>query len=111
EHPFFTQEQGWVPAGELRVGEHVRTADGRWGTVERATAEQHPAWMYNLTVAHDHTFFVGQGQWLVHKAIPGILPRDRKTKVACHLGIHCPIHGPYQKANDQSSARESHGLV
>jgi len=22
--------------------------------------------MYNLEVAHDHTFMVGEGQWIVH---------------------------------------------
>ncbi len=29
EHPFFTQERGWVPAGDLKPGEHVRKSDGR----------------------------------------------------------------------------------
>ena len=31
EHPFFTSERGWVVAGELLVGEHVRRLDGSWG--------------------------------------------------------------------------------
>jgi RHS repeat-associated protein len=66
EHPFATTERGWVNAGDLRVGEHVRKADGRLGTVRAVAAEQHVQRMYNLTVAGAHTFFVGRQQWLVH---------------------------------------------
>jgi len=66
EHPFYTQERGWVPAGDLRVGEHVRKAVGTFGTVQKVRREQHQQTMYNLTVDHAHTFFVGNGQWLVH---------------------------------------------
>ncbi|HLG78076.1 MAG TPA: RHS repeat-associated core domain-containing protein, partial [Ktedonobacteraceae bacterium] len=31
EHPFLTEEQGFVPAGQLKVGMHVRRADGSFG--------------------------------------------------------------------------------
>src|SRR5206468_3165117 len=34
EHPFYTQERGWVAAGELWAGAHVRRADGGAGVVE-----------------------------------------------------------------------------
>ncbi len=34
--------------------------------VERVVLRQHTQVMYNLTVATAHTFFVGEGQWLVH---------------------------------------------
>jgi hypothetical protein len=34
EHPFFTQERGWVDAGELRVGEHIHRANEGYGIVE-----------------------------------------------------------------------------
>jgi intein/homing endonuclease len=27
EHPFFTEERGWVSAGELQIGEHVLAGD------------------------------------------------------------------------------------
>lgn len=66
EHPFFTKERGWVAAGVLQVGEQVRQADGTSGMVQRVELEQRPRVMYNLTVATAHTFFVGDGQWLVH---------------------------------------------
>jgi len=28
EHPFYTEDCGWVDAGDLRLGEHIRKADG-----------------------------------------------------------------------------------
>ena len=66
EHPFYTQERGWVAAGELHVGEHILKADMNYGVVERLVFDAQPQMMYNLTVDEDHTFFVGDGQWLVH---------------------------------------------
>lgn len=38
-----------------------------------------PQRMYNLTVAEAHTFFVGDGQWLVHNCNPSY-PKDFATK-------------------------------
>ncbi len=67
-HPFSTVEQGWVAAGDLRVGDHVRRADGSAGVVETAWVETRSEPMYTLSVAVAHTFFVGDGQWLVHNA-------------------------------------------
>ncbi len=66
EHPFFTKEHGWVDAGKLQVGEHVRKADGSYGVVKKITLEHRHQTMYNLTVDTAHTFFVGEGKWLVH---------------------------------------------
>ena len=66
EHPFFTQEEGWVAAGVLQVGHHIKKANGDYGAVEAVKIEQRPQTMYNLTVAQAHTFFVGHEQWLVH---------------------------------------------
>ena len=44
---------------------HVRKADGSYGAVESVTTETSPREMYNLTVDAAHTYFVGNGQWLV----------------------------------------------
>jgi hypothetical protein len=70
EHPFYTEEQGWVPAGELWIGAHVRKADGSYGAVQTIGEAHWPQPMYNLTVAQAHTFFVGKQQWLVHNMCP-----------------------------------------
>ena len=65
-HPFYTSERGWVDAGTLWIGAHIRNAAGRTGTVSNVVVVQRPQLMYNLTVATAHTFFVGGGRWLVH---------------------------------------------
>jgi hypothetical protein len=66
EHPFLTQELGWVDASDLKPGEHVRRMDGSLGVVIGVTVVAGEAVRYNLTVAHDHTFLVGADQWVVH---------------------------------------------
>ncbi|MBI4493717.1 MAG: hypothetical protein HY690_13075, partial [Chloroflexi bacterium] len=66
EHPFFTLEHGWLPAQALTAGLHVRKSDGGFGIVHALALEHQPQRMYNLTVEGAHTFFVGDGQWLVH---------------------------------------------
>ena len=65
-HPFYTIAEEWIPAGELQAGDLVRQADGSYGMVEATTFVYQPQPMYNLTVAAAHTYFVGEGQWLVH---------------------------------------------
>ncbi len=70
EHPFYAVALGWVPAGELWIGIHVRKADGEYGTVEAIQQVRHLQPMYNLTVAEAHTFFVGNQRLLVHNACP-----------------------------------------
>jgi hypothetical protein len=66
EHPFYTREHGWVPAGELAAGLHVRKADGSYALVEGIRLERRAERMFNLTVDEAHTFFVGEQQLLVH---------------------------------------------
>lgn len=68
EHPFWGEGTGWVPAEALEAGMRVRRADGGFGLVHALALEHEPRVMYNLTVAGAHTFFVGDGQWLVHNA-------------------------------------------
>ncbi len=59
---------GWVEARDLQVGDDVRNAEGETGEVEQVTTEETTQEMYNLTVDEAHTFYVGDGQWLVHNA-------------------------------------------
>lgn len=66
EHPFFTDELSQVIAGRLQVGDRIQQADGNYGLVEAVAFVYQPQVMYNLTVADAHTYFVGNGQWLVH---------------------------------------------
>jgi hypothetical protein len=68
EHPFYVEDKGWVNAEDLRTGDEVRQADGTTGTVWLRWNVETSQEMYNLTVDEAHTFFVGDGQWLVHNA-------------------------------------------
>ena len=73
-HPFYVDSgaafagPGWLPAGQLRVGDHLRTASGRDVVVTGLRQGVGHAMVYTLTIAHDHTFFVGSAQVLVHNA-------------------------------------------
>jgi len=67
EHPFYTVDDEWVNAAELEIGEEIFSLDGDYGTVEaNVTIFDANQRMYNLTVDEANTFFVGDGDWLVH---------------------------------------------
>lgn len=78
EHPFYVVEGSewsaylsvgkWVDAGELQSGDAIRQADGTTGIVSEVNVVVAAQVMYNLTVDQAHTFFVGDGLWLVHNA-------------------------------------------
>jgi hypothetical protein len=66
EHPFYVMMRGWVPASHLHTGDFIRQFDGSYGPVRSIRVQKQPQVMYNLTVSTAHTFFVGNGNWLVH---------------------------------------------
>ena len=66
EHPFYVENLGWLPAGDLLSGMRVSKADGGYGLVWQNVAVNQSMPMYNLTVDVAHTYFVGNEQWLVH---------------------------------------------
>ena len=71
DHPFFTVDRGWVVAGSLTTGEHIRTATGAYAVVLGFTVETTPSTMWDLTVSGAHTFFVSSGAVLVHNCSDG----------------------------------------
>jgi Pretoxin HINT domain len=66
QHPFFTQEGGWTPAGELWIGAHILRADGNSGELRAIEEKKSKETMFNLTVGEVHTYFIGNNRWLVH---------------------------------------------
>jgi len=74
DHPFWVDEgrglhgSGWLKAGQLRLGDRLRTANGKHVVVVRMHQHAGRAVVYTLTVAHDHTFFVGFARVLVHNS-------------------------------------------
>jgi RHS repeat-associated protein len=68
-HRFFSEtRQDWVAAGELRVGECLRTSSGLAVTVESLALKAGEHRVYNLEVEQEHQFYVGEGGVLVHNS-------------------------------------------
>ena len=84
EHPFYVLGE-WVDAEDLEVGMPVSTFEGETlvhnGTVISVEHIEETQTMYNLTVDKAHTFFVGEGQWLVHNCSSNLfdLPKSAFT--------------------------------
>jgi len=74
DHPFWVDSgwrfkgPNWLEAGRLLPGDLLRTASGLDVGVVRLRYHVGRAAVYTLTVAKDHTFFVGAAQVLVHNA-------------------------------------------
>lgn len=68
EHPFYVEGEGFLPAGELRKGDVVKSFDNTNGIVEAVEIESliTPVKVYNFEVEDWHTYFVGENEMLVH---------------------------------------------
>jgi hypothetical protein len=62
EHPFWVIGTGWVEAGQLCVGDRLRTMFGSV-TVDVSEDSGETGTVYNLTVQEDHSYFVGADDW------------------------------------------------
>ncbi len=69
-HPFQIKGKGWVNAGDLQAGDIVYTKDWNTATVKAVTHLEfdEPVEVFNFEVEDCHTYFVGDGLWLVHNA-------------------------------------------
>ncbi|MFI9364684.1 polymorphic toxin-type HINT domain-containing protein [Kitasatospora sp. NPDC053057] len=72
KHPYWDETtQHWTNANELKVGDHLRTADGKTATVLQVHNYQtNPQPAHNLTIADVHTYYVlaGTTPVLVHNS-------------------------------------------
>ncbi|MFB9733550.1 polymorphic toxin-type HINT domain-containing protein [Streptomyces thermocoprophilus] len=71
DHPFWNAtDHTWTPAGDLRPGTRLTTPSGTPAQVTAVTDRPGDAWMYNLTVADLHTYYVlaGATPVLVHNS-------------------------------------------
>ena len=73
-HPFWSLDrEAWVPAGDLELGEALRTLDGS-ATVASIASLPETETVYNLEVHKGHTFFVSEGRLWVHNNGPCTYP-------------------------------------
>ncbi len=63
EHPFYVFRKGWTQAGALVEGDWISTLAGGWVVVEELYDTGMFEAVYNLRVAEDHTYFVGDENW------------------------------------------------
>ena len=63
EHPFWVCGKGWLSAGDIMVGDHLLSHDGRSVVVSVKSETGEWAAVYNLRVADFHTYFVGCSEW------------------------------------------------
>ncbi|MGL4768459.1 MAG: polymorphic toxin-type HINT domain-containing protein [Formosimonas sp.] len=64
----------WMDAQNLKKGYRLKGENGQWLTVQKVQVEQRTLKAYNLTVAHDHTYFIKapnakQGVWVHNEGI------------------------------------------
>lgn len=65
-HPFYSEDRSqWVPAGQLRPGERVRTLEGSV-RIERVAPRAAPTTVYNIEVHRSHTYYASDARILVH---------------------------------------------
>lgn len=92
DHPFWIDSgvqltgAGWLPAGQLQAGDRLRTASGTDVTVTGVRRNVGRAVVYTLTVARDHTFFVGSARVLVHNCPRGAGGRSGGIKQKVFTG-------------------------
>jgi hypothetical protein len=121
-HPFWSVDRrSWVAAGELRVGERLRTGDGSSVPVEgKSPLRRELIELYNIEVEEFHTYFVGsdiRSGILAHNGLGGDcgIPKPASTPVgrkgnplgAVHPNPPTTINGrPFSgHAIDQMQAR------
>jgi len=76
---------GWIQAGDLVLGDRLRTPSGQDVAVLGVQRGVGRAAVYTLTVAKDHTFFAGSAKVLVHNAV-GCSSRVLGARLAKLLG-------------------------
>ncbi|WP_129843618.1 polymorphic toxin-type HINT domain-containing protein [Streptomyces sp. RFCAC02] len=71
-HPFWNEETAsWTEAGDLEVGQHLRTAEGPLARVTSIRLHQLlPATVHNLVIEDLHTYYAGLRPVLVHNCNP-----------------------------------------
>jgi hypothetical protein len=83
-HRFWICGQGWTMARDLKPGDALRLLQGRAQVARTEPGEVVP--VYNLDVASNHTYFVGEHDFLVHdNTLPtsaGTAPFDSLTGLA-----------------------------
>jgi len=90
-HPFWCEDrQAFVPAGDLKRGERLRTQDGQLLALT-ASRPRAAAAVFNLEVNTEHVYYVGIHGLLVHNSCSdkGVAPNTFRggSKLKARLGV------------------------
>lgn len=91
-HPLWSEtRQDFVVAGQLQIGEHLRSATGQFAQIVRITPHRGPPQpVYNLEVNAEHVYHVGASALLVHNACP-VSMDEALDRAADFLEPHVPV--------------------
>ena len=81
-HPFYSPIYNcWVEAGSLRVGDYVVDSNGNCQVVQATKTNNYayPVTVYNFTVENNHTYYVGEGETLVHNECTTLQSKRNKA--------------------------------
>jgi hypothetical protein len=68
-HPFYVPDQDkWIEAGQLTIDDVLQNLQGGLTGITSTKESIELAIVYNLTVANDHTYYVGHSEVLAHNA-------------------------------------------
>ena len=69
-HPFYVpDEQKWVPAAELQIGDETLRRDGSFATVTATQSRAGEVRVFNFEVDGNHSYFAGDASLLVHNSL------------------------------------------
>lgn len=110
-HPIYSLDRGdFIPAGNLRIGERLKTRDGVATWVTKVDTIPGKQTVYNLEVHRDHVYYVSNLAVLVHNSYVlqtggrTISSQTAKT-LADELGVH-----PKQIGRAIERLKKSYGL-
>lgn len=66
EHPFYTENKGWVFAGDIKKGIRLLTMAGTFATITNVGTIDTSATVYNFEVPQTHNYYVGNQRLLAH---------------------------------------------
>lgn len=65
-HPFYTLEEGIIEAQFVSAGYHFKTQDNKELLIEKTCIKEQDETVYEIKVADNHSYFVGDSRILVH---------------------------------------------
>lgn len=88
EHPFYIENEGWVGAIDLQVGDILVLQNGECAVVEMTWYEilESPVTVYNFEVEEFHTYYVSNSAVLVHNVCS-----QRSAMRAAKRSVNIPV--------------------